>query len=78
MSNKSFFSIISGFKGKTLPNLQKQETNSLLCSLRILYKVYCDHTRVDDWSKTEVYLHRFEYKCTCSKCNVMLLLNHIF
>ena len=47
-----------GFKGKTLPNLQKQETSSLQCALRILYKVYTDVTRVDDWPRTELNLHR--------------------
>ncbi|KAL5248280.1 hypothetical protein ACHWQZ_G017457 [Mnemiopsis leidyi] len=55
-----------GFKGKTIPDLQAQETSSLLCSLRILHKIYSDMTRVDEWPKTEIYLHRltvesFEY-----------------
>jgi len=47
-----------GFKGKTLPNLQKQETSSLQCALRILFKIYTDISRVDDWPRTELNLHR--------------------
>ena len=48
----------TGFSGKTLPDLQRQEITSLLCLLRILYKIYTDETRVDDWQKTELYLHK--------------------
>ena len=51
----------AGFKGRTLPDLQRQETTSLLCSLRILYKIYSDMSRVDEWTKTEIYLHRSAY-----------------
>ncbi|KAL4655414.1 brefeldin A-inhibited guanine nucleotide-exchange protein 2-like isoform X1 [Arapaima gigas] len=32
----------AGFKGKSKPNLLKQETSSLACSLRILFRMYSD------------------------------------
>ncbi|XP_019619050.1 PREDICTED: brefeldin A-inhibited guanine nucleotide-exchange protein 1-like [Branchiostoma belcheri] len=38
-----------GFKGKSKPNLLKQETTSLACSLRILFRMYYDEKRRDFW-----------------------------
>ena len=38
-----------GFKGKAKPNLLKQETQSLACSLRILFRMYTDEARRDAW-----------------------------
>ncbi|CAB1326107.1 unnamed protein product [Coregonus sp. 'balchen'] len=35
----------AGFKGKSKPNLLKQETNSLACGLRILFRMYTDDSR---------------------------------
>ncbi|XP_052337632.1 brefeldin A-inhibited guanine nucleotide-exchange protein 2-like isoform X3 [Oncorhynchus keta] len=39
----------AGFKGKSKPNLLKQETSSLACSLRILFRMYCDRQLQDSW-----------------------------
>ncbi|XP_074643889.1 brefeldin A-inhibited guanine nucleotide-exchange protein 1-like [Tubulanus polymorphus] len=39
----------AGFKGKAKPNLLKQETQSLACSLRILFRMYSDETRHSQW-----------------------------
>jgi len=36
---------IAGFKGKMKPNLLKQETQSLACALRILFRMYADDQR---------------------------------
>ncbi|NXJ82582.1 BIG2 protein, partial [Trogon melanurus] len=38
-----------GFKGKSKPNLLKQETSSLACCLRILFRMYVDENRRDSW-----------------------------
>lgn len=46
----------SGFKGSVKPNLLKQETQSLACVLRILFKMYSDENRQEDWSKVETRL----------------------
>ena len=37
-----------GFRGRTRPNLLRQETTSMSCALRILYHMLCDENRVDD------------------------------
>ncbi|XP_044296140.1 brefeldin A-inhibited guanine nucleotide-exchange protein 2 isoform X2 [Varanus komodoensis] len=39
----------AGFKGKSKPNLLKQETSSLICCLRILFRMYVDENRKDSW-----------------------------
>jgi brefeldin A-inhibited guanine nucleotide-exchange protein len=43
----------AGFKGSNKPNLLKQETQSLACVLRILFKMYSDENRRDDWPDVE-------------------------
>ncbi|XP_054622401.1 brefeldin A-inhibited guanine nucleotide-exchange protein 1 isoform X1 [Dunckerocampus dactyliophorus] len=43
----------AGFKGKSKPNLLKQETSSLACSLRILFRMYTDETRQDAWEEVQ-------------------------
>ncbi|XP_037136065.1 brefeldin A-inhibited guanine nucleotide-exchange protein 1 isoform X2 [Syngnathus acus] len=43
----------AGFKGKSKPNLLKQETGSLACGLRILFRMYTDETRRDAWEEVE-------------------------
>ncbi|XP_015595288.1 brefeldin A-inhibited guanine nucleotide-exchange protein 1 isoform X2 [Cephus cinctus] len=43
----------ASFRGNVKPNLLKQETQSLACALRILFKMYSDEARRDDWSKVE-------------------------
>ncbi|KAI4470106.1 guanyl-nucleotide exchange factor [Holotrichia oblita] len=39
----------AGYRGSVKPNLLKQETQSLACSLRILFKMYCDDGRRKHW-----------------------------
>ncbi|XP_062897468.1 brefeldin A-inhibited guanine nucleotide-exchange protein 2-like isoform X1 [Mobula hypostoma] len=43
----------AGFKGKSKPNLLKQETSSLACCLRILFRMYTDETRRDSWDNVQ-------------------------
>lgn len=46
----------AGFKGSVKPNLLKQETQSLACVLRILFKMYSDDGRRDDWPSIQKQL----------------------
>ncbi|KAJ8930997.1 hypothetical protein NQ314_016167, partial [Rhamnusium bicolor] len=46
----------AGYKGSVKPNLLKQETQSLACSLRILFKMYCDEGRQKHWPVIETKL----------------------
>lgn len=43
----------AGFKGKSKPNLLKQETSSLACGLRILFRMYTDESRVSAWEEVQ-------------------------
>ncbi|XP_067836411.1 brefeldin A-inhibited guanine nucleotide-exchange protein 1 isoform X2 [Heptranchias perlo] len=43
----------AGFKGKSKPNLLKQETSSLACGLRILFRMYTDKNRSDAWVEVQ-------------------------
>ena len=43
----------AGFRGNVKPNLLKQETQSLACSLRILFKMYNDEAHRNDWAIVE-------------------------
>ncbi|XP_020383334.1 brefeldin A-inhibited guanine nucleotide-exchange protein 2 isoform X1 [Rhincodon typus] len=43
----------AGFKGKSKPNLLKQETSSLACCLRILFRMYTDENRQDSWDQIQ-------------------------
>ncbi|XP_071965840.1 brefeldin A-inhibited guanine nucleotide-exchange protein 1-like [Antedon mediterranea] len=43
----------AGFKGKSKPNLLKQETSSLACLLRVLFKMYSDEKRQEFWPKIQ-------------------------
>lgn len=47
---------LSGFKGKSKPNLLKQETSSLACSLRILFRMYSDRQLQDSWPDIQTRL----------------------
>ncbi|XP_071487051.1 brefeldin A-inhibited guanine nucleotide-exchange protein 1-like [Diadema antillarum] len=38
---------LAGFRGKNKPNLSTQETSSLACAFRLLFKMYSDENRVD-------------------------------
>ena len=49
----SLSSFSPGFKGKSKPNLLKQETSSLACLIRILFKMYSDEARKDSWPEVE-------------------------
>lgn len=46
----------AGYKGSVKPNLLKQETQSLACSLRILFKMYCDDGRRSHWPVIQIKL----------------------
>ncbi|TRZ01931.1 hypothetical protein DNTS_012385 [Danionella cerebrum] len=46
----------AGFKGKSKPNLLKQETSSLACSLRILFRMYSDTQLQDSWQEIQTRL----------------------
>lgn len=46
----------ASFRGNMKPNLMKQETQSLACALRILFKMYSDEAHRADWSKVEARL----------------------
>ncbi|KAG7208279.1 hypothetical protein KM043_014522 [Ampulex compressa] len=46
----------AGFRGNVKPNLLKQETQSLACALRILFKMYSDEAHRNDWTKVEARL----------------------
>uniref|UniRef100_A0A3P9I331 ADP ribosylation factor guanine nucleotide exchange factor 1 n=1 Tax=Oryzias latipes TaxID=8090 RepID=A0A3P9I331_ORYLA len=43
----------AGFKGKSKPNLLKQETSSLACGMRILFRMYTDESRQDAWEEVQ-------------------------
>uniref|UniRef100_A0A673XYM4 ARF guanine nucleotide exchange factor 1 n=1 Tax=Salmo trutta TaxID=8032 RepID=A0A673XYM4_SALTR len=43
----------AGFKGKSKPNLLKQETSSLACGLRILFRMYTDDSRQTAWEEVQ-------------------------
>lgn len=43
----------AGFKGKSKPNLLKQETSSLACGLRILFRMYTDESRASAWDEVQ-------------------------
>ncbi|NWI25425.1 BIG2 protein, partial [Sula dactylatra] len=50
---KSLLFTSRGFKGKSKPNLLKQETSSLACCLRILFRMYVDENRRDSWDSIQ-------------------------
>lgn len=54
--------LIEGFKGKSKPNLLKQETSSLACMLRILFKMYSDEDRRESWPDVEERSVRYKIK----------------
>ncbi|NXT86758.1 BIG1 protein, partial [Anhinga rufa] len=51
--SKSMLGIPLGFKGKSKPNLLKQETSSLACGLRILFRMYMDESRTSAWEEVQ-------------------------
>ncbi|NXP76531.1 BIG2 protein, partial [Ramphastos sulfuratus] len=53
LSHSLCVTIFLGFKGKSKPNLLKQETSSLACCLRILFRMYVDENRQDSWDSIQ-------------------------
>ncbi|NXI32207.1 BIG1 protein, partial [Sterrhoptilus dennistouni] len=51
--SKWLLGIPVGFKGKSKPNLLKQETSSLACGLRILFRMYMDESRTSAWEEVQ-------------------------
>ncbi|NWH17609.1 BIG1 protein, partial [Grus americana] len=51
--SKWMLGISPGFKGKSKPNLLKQETSSLACGLRILFRMYMDESRTSAWEEVQ-------------------------
>lgn len=51
--SKWILGIPIGFKGKSKPNLLKQETSSLACGLRILFRMYMDESRTNAWEEVQ-------------------------
>ncbi|NXR95197.1 BIG1 protein, partial [Hypocryptadius cinnamomeus] len=51
--SKWMLGIPVGFKGKSKPNLLKQETSSLACGLRILFRMYMDESRTSAWEEVQ-------------------------
>lgn len=51
--------VSTGFKGKSKPNLLKQETSSLACGLRILFRMYTDESRQDAWEEVQRRLLKY-------------------
>ncbi|XP_071512604.1 brefeldin A-inhibited guanine nucleotide-exchange protein 1 isoform X2 [Panulirus ornatus] len=43
----------AGFKGSVKPNLLKQETQSLACTLRILFRMLADPSREEEWPQVQ-------------------------
>jgi len=52
---------VLGFKGKMKPNLLKQETQSLACGLRILFRMYADDQRQAHIAPVQDLLIRYCY-----------------
>lgn len=46
----------ANFRGTVKPNLLKQETQSLACALRILFKMYNDEVHRSNWSTVESHI----------------------
>lgn len=54
--------VSTGFKGKSKPNLLNQETSSLACGLRILFRMYTDESRRDAWEEVQRRLLKYATK----------------
>uniref|UniRef100_A0A3Q2CS45 ADP-ribosylation factor guanine nucleotide-exchange factor 2 (brefeldin A-inhibited) n=1 Tax=Cyprinodon variegatus TaxID=28743 RepID=A0A3Q2CS45_CYPVA len=55
-NNEQRTALWRAFKGKSKPNLLKQETSSLACSLRILFRMYSDPKLQDSWPDIQTRL----------------------
>ena len=58
MFNVSFF-LVGFIKGKSRPNLLKQETCSLACVYRILFGIYNDNSRSESHADIDARLQRY-------------------
>lgn len=67
------FCVSAGFKGKSKPNLLKQETSSLACGLRILFRMYTDESRQDAWEEVQRRLLKY---ATNTSASVLTLMFH--
>lgn len=59
----------AGFRGPVRPNLLKQETQSLACAMRILFRLYGDEKREPEWNSvaeklTDIGKQALEYYVT--------------
>lgn len=50
-----------GFRGRSKPNLLRQETSSLLTALRLLYRMLADKNRDKDYNEIDNRLIEYEY-----------------
>ena len=50
----------AGFHGNAKPNLMSQESQSLSLALRILFRIYEDEDRRNDWNAVEKEIQRYE------------------
>lgn len=64
--------LTEGFKGKSKPNLLKQETSSLACGLRILFRMYTDESRQDAWEEVQRRLLKYATNTSASALPLML------
>ena len=54
-----YFVFVLGFiKGRSRPNLLKQEMTSLTCLFRIFFRVYSDEQRQYSWDEVEIRLQK--------------------
>lgn len=63
--------LTEGFKGKSKPNLLKQETSSLACGLRILFRMYTDESRQDAWEEVQRRLLKYATNTSASALPLM-------
>lgn len=63
--------VSAGFKGKSKPNLLKQETSSLACGLRILFRMYTDESRQDAWEEVQRRLLKYAADTSASRLTLV-------
>lgn len=68
--------VSAGFKGKSKPNLLKQETSSLACGLRILFRMYTDESRQDAWEEVQRRLLKYATNTTASRLTLVLRMSN--
>lgn len=68
--------VSAGFKGKSKPNLLKQETSSLACGLRILFRMYTDESRQDAWEEVQRRLLKYATNTTASRLTLVFRMSN--